>query len=50
MRRRNNEATIRITEIDVEMRESIKEIFALEISLRDSLIINNKQCLYEIKN
>ncbi len=50
MRRRNNEATIRITEIEVEMSESIKEIFAREISLKDSLIINNKRCLYEIKN
>jgi len=50
IRRRKREATISITEIEVEMSESIKEIFAREISLKDSLIINNKLCLYEIKN
>jgi len=37
---------MRITEIEVDMSESIKEIFAREISLKDSLIINNKLSLY----
>jgi hypothetical protein len=34
------EATINITDMEVEISESIKEILAREINLKDSLIIN----------
>jgi hypothetical protein len=39
------EATINITDMEVEISESINEILAREINLKDSLIININCCL-----
>ncbi|OGU77791.1 MAG: hypothetical protein A2V93_10985 [Ignavibacteria bacterium RBG_16_34_14] len=48
IKRRKIEAAISTTEIEVDISERMKEIFAREISLKDSLIINNKLSLYKI--
>jgi hypothetical protein len=39
------EATINITDMEVDISESINEILAREINLKDSLIININFCL-----
>jgi len=45
----SSEATMRITEMHVDIRDKIKENFVREISFKDSLIMNNTNRL-SVKN